>query len=67
MHTTQLRPADLNLLIVLTVLAEERNVTRAAARVLLSHLSAARCSDYETCSMTICSSGPRLVAKESPL
>lgn len=29
-------PADLNLLIVFTVLAEERNGTRAAARVLLS-------------------------------
>jgi len=32
MPTTQVRPADLNLLIVFTVLPEERNVTRAAAR-----------------------------------
>ena len=42
MHTTQLRPADLNLLIVLTVLAEERNVTRAAARLLLSQPAVSR-------------------------
>ena len=36
MRVTQLRQADLNLLIVFTVLAEERNVTRAAARLFLS-------------------------------
>ena len=36
MRTTHLRQADLNLLVVFTVLAEERNVTRAAARLLLS-------------------------------
>src|SRR5947209_20621133 len=36
MRITQLRQADLNLLIVFTVLAEERNVTRAAARLFLS-------------------------------
>ena len=36
MRVTHLRQADLNLLIVFTVLAEERNVTRAAARLLLS-------------------------------
>ena len=36
MHTTQLRQADLNLLVVFTVLAEERNVSRAAKRLSLS-------------------------------
>ena len=36
MHITQLRQADLNLLVVFTVLAEERNVSRAAKRLLLS-------------------------------
>src|SRR4029077_15078078 len=36
MRLTHLRQADLNLLIVFTVLAEERNITRAAARLLLS-------------------------------
>jgi hypothetical protein len=34
MRTTQLRHSDLNLLTVFTVLAEKRNVTRAAARLL---------------------------------
>ena len=42
MHITQLRQADLNLLIVFTVLAEERNVTRAAARLLLSQPAVSR-------------------------
>jgi DNA-binding transcriptional LysR family regulator len=36
MRTTQLRQADLNLLVVFAVLAEERNVSRAAARLFLS-------------------------------
>ena len=36
MRTTQLRQADLNLLVVFKVLAEERNVSRAARRLLLS-------------------------------
>ena len=36
MRITHLRQADLNLLVVFTVLAEERNVTRAATRLLLS-------------------------------
>src|SRR5258706_15127033 len=42
MHITQLRQADLNLLIVFTVLAEERNVTRAAARLALSQPAVSR-------------------------
>jgi DNA-binding transcriptional LysR family regulator len=42
MRTTHLRQADLNLLIVFTVLAEERNVTRAAARLSLSQPAASR-------------------------
>ena len=42
MRTTQLRQADLNLLVVFTVLAEERNVTRAAARLLLSQPAVSR-------------------------
>lgn len=36
MHVAQLRQADLNLLVVFTVLAEERNVSRAAKRLSLS-------------------------------
>ena len=36
MHITQLRQADLNLLVVFTALAEERNVSRAARRLSLS-------------------------------
>ena len=36
MHIAQLRQADLNLLVVFTVLAEERNVSRAAKRLSLS-------------------------------
>lgn len=42
MHTTQLRQADLNLLVVLAVLAEERNISRAAARLLLSQPAVSR-------------------------
>src|SRR5260370_35050426 len=42
MRTTHLRQADLNLLVVFTVLAEERNVTRAAARLLLRQPAVSR-------------------------
>jgi DNA-binding transcriptional LysR family regulator len=42
MRTAHLRQADLNLLVVFTVLAEERNVTRAAARLLLSQPAVSR-------------------------
>ena len=42
MRVTQLRQADLNLLIVFTVLAEERSVTRAAARLFLSQPAVSR-------------------------
>ena len=42
MRLTHLRQADLNLLIVFTALAEERNVTRAAARLLLSQPAVSR-------------------------
>src|SRR6266576_5803763 len=42
MRVTQLRQANLNLLIVFTVVAEERNVTRAAARLLLSQPAVSR-------------------------
>ena len=42
MRTTHLRQADLNLLVVFTVLAEERNVTRAATRLLLSQPAVSR-------------------------
>src|SRR6201995_589656 len=42
MRVTQLRQADLNLLVVFSVLAEERNVSRAAKRLLLSQPSGSR-------------------------
>jgi DNA-binding transcriptional LysR family regulator len=42
MRLTQLRQIDLNLLIVFTALAEERSVTRAAARVFLSQPALSR-------------------------
>ena len=42
MHTTQLRQADLNLLIIFTVLAEERSVSRAAARLNLTQPAMSR-------------------------
>jgi DNA-binding transcriptional LysR family regulator len=42
MRTAHLRQADLNLLVVFTVVAEERNVTRAAARLLLSQPAVSR-------------------------
>ena len=42
MHTTQLRQADLNLLVVFKVLAEERNVSHAARRLLLTQPATTR-------------------------
>jgi DNA-binding transcriptional LysR family regulator len=42
MRTTHLRQADLNLLVVFTVVAEERNITRAASRLLLSQPAVTR-------------------------
>ena len=42
MRITHLRQADLNLLVVFTALAEERNVTRAATRLLLSQPAVSR-------------------------
>lgn len=42
MHIAQLRQADLNLLVVFTVLAEERNVSRAAGRLALSQPAVTR-------------------------
>jgi DNA-binding transcriptional LysR family regulator len=42
MRITHLRQADLNLLVVFTTLAEERNVTRAASRLLLSQPAVSR-------------------------
>jgi DNA-binding transcriptional LysR family regulator len=42
MRITQLRQADLNLLVVFTVLAEERNVSRAATRLSLSQPAVSR-------------------------
>ncbi|WP_321472585.1 LysR family transcriptional regulator [uncultured Paludibaculum sp.] len=42
MRIQNLRQADLNLLVVFTVLAEERNVTRAASRLLLTQPAVSR-------------------------
>ena len=42
MHTTQLRQADLHLLVVFKVLAKERSVSRAANRLLLTQPAATR-------------------------
>jgi Bacterial regulatory helix-turn-helix protein, lysR family len=42
MRITQLRQADLNLLVIFTVLAEERNVSRAADRLSLSQPAVTR-------------------------
>ena len=42
MRITHLRQTDLNLLIVFAVLAEERNVSRAAERLLLSQPAVSR-------------------------
>jgi DNA-binding transcriptional LysR family regulator len=42
MRTTQVRQADHNLLVVFVVLAEERSVSRAARRLLLSQPAVSR-------------------------
>ena len=42
MRITQLRQADLNLLVVFAALAEERNVSRAAQRLFLSQPAVTR-------------------------
>src|SRR3981189_1643400 len=42
MLSTHLRQADLNLLVVFTAVAEERNITRAASRLLLSQPAGTR-------------------------
>jgi DNA-binding transcriptional LysR family regulator len=42
MHTTQLRQADLNLMVIFAVVAEERNLSRAAERLLLSQPAVSR-------------------------
>jgi DNA-binding transcriptional LysR family regulator len=42
MRITQLRQANLNLLVVFTALAEERSVSRAASRLLLSQPAVSR-------------------------
>src|SRR5260370_18632177 len=42
MSTTHLRQADVNLLVVFTAVAEERNITRAASRLLLSQPAVTR-------------------------
>jgi DNA-binding transcriptional LysR family regulator len=42
MRITHLRQADLNLLVAFTVVAEERNITRAASRLLLSQPAVSR-------------------------
>jgi len=42
MHTTQLRQLDLNLLVVFAVMAEERSVSRASVRLLLSQPAVSR-------------------------
>ena len=45
MRITHLRQADLNLLVAFTAVAEERNITRAASRLLLSQPAVSRALD----------------------
>jgi DNA-binding transcriptional LysR family regulator len=45
MRIAQLRQADLNLLVIFTAVAEERNITRAASRILLSQPAVSRALD----------------------
>jgi len=45
MRTEHLRQADLNLLVIFTAVAEERNITRAASRLLLSQPAVSRAVD----------------------
>ncbi len=45
MHTAQLRQADLNLLVVFAVFAEERSVSAAAGRLLLTQPAVSRALD----------------------
>ena len=45
MRIAHLRQADLNLLVVFTAVAEERNITRAASRLLLSQPAVSRALD----------------------
>jgi DNA-binding transcriptional LysR family regulator len=45
MRVGHLRQADLNLLVILTAVAEERNLTRAASRLLLSQPAVSRALD----------------------
>jgi DNA-binding transcriptional LysR family regulator len=45
MRIAHLRQADLNLLVILTAVAEERNITRAASRLLLSQPAVSRALD----------------------
>jgi DNA-binding transcriptional LysR family regulator len=42
MRLEKLRQVDLNLLIIFAVIAEERSVTKASARLLLSQLAVSR-------------------------
>ena len=42
MRIRHLRQADLNLLVAFTAIAEERNITRAASRLLLSQPAVSR-------------------------
>jgi DNA-binding transcriptional LysR family regulator len=45
MRIAHLRQADLNLLVIFTAVAEERNITRAASRLLLSQPAVSRALD----------------------
>jgi hypothetical protein len=53
MHVTQLRQADLNLLVVFSVLAEEGNVSRGAKRLLLSQPAVSRAVGFGVLSLMV--------------